>query len=92
VVVVPSSFPQLEVFELEGFEINPNNIKSKFNIVLKNLKIDIRVLPCDTGRKHVYTLLKKKRFLNFWEVTFKNGREISASQARDLPPSYQVVF
>ncbi|KFC22480.1 hypothetical protein IO90_05975 [Chryseobacterium sp. FH1] len=33
VVVVPS-FPQFEVFEL-GFEINPNSIKIKFNIVVK---------------------------------------------------------
>ena len=36
-VVVPPSFPQFDVllFALEGLEISPNNIKSKFNIVLK---------------------------------------------------------
>lgn len=33
VVVVPSP-PQFDVFEL-GFEINPNNIKIKFNIFVK---------------------------------------------------------
>lgn len=33
VVVVPSP-PQFEVFEF-GFEINPNSIKIKFNIVVK---------------------------------------------------------
>lgn len=34
VVVVPS-FPQFDVFELEGFEINPNNIKRNCNMILK---------------------------------------------------------
>jgi len=57
------------------------------------LKIDIRVLPRDTDRGQVYTVLKKEALLKFLgSEPSKNGREISASQTRDFPPFCQVLF